>query len=106
MRELSFINFNNFKYYFDFSAFCIILYTLGEKAKIYHILQVLQVIINENSYCLCALSVLELKREIAIWERTARLMPVVSLEERAIRDALRTKAAEVREQLKEAKNMT
>lgn len=33
-------------------------------------------------------------------------MPVVSLEERAIRDALRTKAAEVKEQLKEAKNMT
>lgn len=33
-------------------------------------------------------------------------MPVVSLEERAIRDALRAKAAEVKEQLKEAKTMT
>lgn len=48
----------------------------------------------------------ELKREIAIWERTARLMPVVSLEERAIRDALRSKGREVREQLKEARNHT
>lgn len=47
----------------------------------------------------------ELKREIAIWERTARNMPVVSLEERAVRDALRTKAAEVRHQLLQEVNI-
>jgi hypothetical protein len=47
----------------------------------------------------------ELKREIAIWERTARYMPVVSLEERAVREALRTKARDVRNQLKEQKSM-
>ena len=43
----------------------------------------------------------ELKREIAIWERTASQMPVVSLEETAVRDALRTKASEVRHQLQQ-----
>jgi hypothetical protein len=48
----------------------------------------------------------ELKREIAIWERTARYMPVVSLEERAVREALRTKARDVRNQLKEQKSMS
>ena len=41
----------------------------------------------------------ELKREIAIWERTAAQMPVISLEETAVRDALRTKAIEVKNQL-------
>ncbi len=41
----------------------------------------------------------ELKREVNIWERTAQQMNVVSLEERAIRDALMAKAAEVRIQL-------
>lgn len=45
--------------------------------------------------------VAELKREIAIWERTARRLPVVSLEERAVRDALRAKASEVRLQLRQ-----
>ena len=45
-----------------------------------------------------------MKREIAIWERTARLMPIVSLEDRAVRDALRAKAAEVKQQLNEAKS--
>lgn len=43
----------------------------------------------------------ELKREVAIWERTARNLPVVSLEERAVRDALRAKADEVRQQLQQ-----
>lgn len=47
----------------------------------------------------------ELKREIAIWERTARRLPVVSLEERAVRDALRAKAAEVQKQLKQEINV-
>jgi Na+/H+ antiporter NhaD/arsenite permease-like protein len=41
----------------------------------------------------------EMKREIAIWERTASQMPIVSLEEAAVRDALRAKAKEVRNQL-------
>ena len=41
----------------------------------------------------------ELKREVAIWERTAQRLNVVSLEERAVRDALLAKAAEVRSQL-------
>ena len=43
--------------------------------------------------------VAELKREVAIWERTAQRLNVVSLEERAIRDALNAKATEVRQQL-------
>ena len=43
----------------------------------------------------------EMKREIAIWERTASQMPVVSLEETAVRDALMTKANEVRMQLQQ-----
>ena len=42
----------------------------------------------------------EMKREIAIWERTALQMPIVSLEEAAVRDALRAKANEVRNQLR------
>ena len=42
----------------------------------------------------------EMKREIAIWERTAAQMPVISLEETAVRDALRTKANEVQDQLR------
>ena len=57
-------------------------------------------------YCTCVRlpnkdrpHIAELKREIAIWERTALQMPVVSLEETAVRDALRTKASEVRNQL-------
>ena len=41
----------------------------------------------------------ELKREVAIWERTAQRLNVVSLEERAVKDALISKAAEVRSQL-------
>ena len=57
-------------------------------------------------YALACLFVTELKREIAIWERTARLMPLVSLEERAVRKALRNKASEVRQQLKETKTLT
>lgn len=56
-------------------------------------------------WCIC-LFVTEIKREIAIWERTARLLPIVSLEERAVREALRTKAKEVRLQLKEARTLT
>ena len=58
-------------------------------------------------YCTCVRlpnkdppHIAEMKREIAIWERTASQMPVVSLEETAVRDALRTKAIEVRNQLK------
>ena len=47
----------------------------------------------------------ELKREIAIWERTAQRLPVVSLEERAVREALQTKAAEVRLQLRQEINV-
>ena len=47
----------------------------------------------------------ELKREIAIWERTARRLPVISLEERAVRDALRAKANEVRLQLTQQMNV-
>ena len=47
----------------------------------------------------------ELKREIAIWERTAAQMPVISLEETAVRDALRAKANEVRNQLQQEVNM-
>ena len=47
-----------------------------------------------------------MKREIAIWERTARFMPIVSLEERAVRDALRAKAREVKSQLKEQRRGT
>ena len=57
-------------------------------------------------YCTCVRlpnkdppHIAELKREIAIWERTASQMPVVSLEETAVRDALRMKANEVRNQL-------
>lgn len=41
----------------------------------------------------------ELKREIAIWERTAQRLNVVSLEERAVRDAILAKAMDVRNQL-------
>lgn len=43
----------------------------------------------------------ELKREIAIWKRTARHMRVVSLEERGVRDMLLRKAEEVQMQLRE-----
>ena len=48
----------------------------------------------------------ELKREIAIWERTAVRLPVVSLEERAVRDALLAKAGDVRQQLQQQVNIT
>ncbi len=41
----------------------------------------------------------ELQREIDIWERTAERLNVVSLEERAVRDAILAKAADVRKQL-------
>lgn len=44
-------------------------------------------------------NIAELKREVNIWERTAQRLNVVSLEERAIRDALMAKATEVRSQL-------
>jgi len=47
----------------------------------------------------------ELKREIAIWERTAQRLPVVSLEERAVREALQAKAAEVQQQLRQEINV-
>ena len=43
----------------------------------------------------------EMKREIAIWKRTARHMRVVSLEERGVRDMLLRKAEEVQMQLRE-----
>jgi len=43
----------------------------------------------------------ELKREIAIWRRTAQHMRVVSLEERAVRDMLLQKAQSVQVQLRE-----
>lgn len=46
----------------------------------------------------------ELKREIAIWKRTARHMRVVSLEERAVRGMLLQKAEEVQRQLREQIN--
>ena len=46
----------------------------------------------------------ELKREVAIWERTAQRLNVVSLEERAVRDALLSKAAEVRSQISMEEN--
>ena len=46
----------------------------------------------------------ELKREIAIWKRTARHMRVVSLEERGVRDMLLRKAQEVQLQLREQLN--
>ena len=42
-----------------------------------------------------------MKRELAIWQRTAARLPVVSLEERAVREALQAKAHEVEQQLKE-----
>ena len=45
--------------------------------------------------------VAELKREMAIWQRTAGRMPQVSLEERAVREALQQKARDVEQQLKE-----
>jgi Na+/H+ antiporter NhaD/arsenite permease-like protein len=45
--------------------------------------------------------VAELKRELAIWQRTAHRMQIVSLEERAVREALQAKARDVEEQLKE-----
>ena len=60
---------------------------------------------NINCYMTCLFST-ELKREIAIWERTARLMPTVSLEERAVRDAIRAKAREVQHQLREQRTLT
>ena len=44
---------------------------------------------------------MEMKRELAIWQRTANRLPVVSLEERAVREALQAKAHEVEQQLKE-----
>jgi len=44
---------------------------------------------------------IELKREIAIWKRTARHMRVVSLEERGVRERLLMKAREVQAQLKD-----
>ena len=50
--------------------------------------------------------IVELMREVAIWERTAQHLNVVSLEERAVRDALLAKAAEVRTQLNMEKTST
>lgn len=48
----------------------------------------------------------ELQREIAIWERTAQRLNVVSLEERAVRDAILAKAMDVRNQLNQEVNVT
>ena len=48
----------------------------------------------------------ELKREVTIWERTAAQVGTVSLEERAVREALVAKALEVRQQLKEQVSVT
>lgn len=48
----------------------------------------------------------ELKREVAIWERTAQHLNVVSLEERAVRDAILAKAMDVRNQLNQEVNVT
>ena len=48
----------------------------------------------------------ELKREIAIWERTAQRLNVVSLEERAVRDAILSKAMDVRNQLNQEVGVT
>ena len=48
----------------------------------------------------------ELKREVAIWERTAQRLNVVSLEERAVRDAILAKAMDVKNQLKQEANVT
>lgn len=48
----------------------------------------------------------ELKREVAIWERTAQRLNVVSLEERAVRDAILAKAMDVRNQLSQEVNVT
>ena len=60
-------------------------------------------------FCVCRVrlhnpepqEVVEMKRELAIWQRTANRLPVVSLEERAVREALQAKAHEVEQQLKE-----
>ena len=48
----------------------------------------------------------ELKREIAIWEKTAQRLNVVSLEERAVRDAILAKAMDVRNQLNQEVSST
>ena len=48
----------------------------------------------------------ELKREVAIWERTAQRLNVVSLEERAVRDALIAKARDVRSRISLEENTT
>lgn len=48
----------------------------------------------------------ELKREVAIWERTAQRLNVVSLEERAVRDAILAKAMDVKNQLKQEATIT
>ncbi len=48
----------------------------------------------------------ELKREVAIWERTALRLNVVSLEERAVRDAILAKAMDVRNQLNQEVSTT
>ena len=50
--------------------------------------------------------IVELKREVAIWERTAQRLNVVSLEERAVRDAILAKANDVRNQLNQETNVT
>lgn len=50
--------------------------------------------------------VAELKREVAIWERTAQRLNVVSLEERAVRDAILAKAMDVRNQLNQEVSVT
>ena len=47
----------------------------------------------------------ELKREVTIWERTAQRLNVVSLEERAVRDAILAKAMDVRNQLNQEVNV-
>ena len=43
----------------------------------------------------------ELKREVAAWERTASRMPAISVEDKAIRETLRAKAMEVSHQISE-----
>lgn len=48
----------------------------------------------------------ELKREVAIWERTAQRLNVVSLEERAVRDAILAKAMDVQNQLNQEVSVT
>ena len=48
----------------------------------------------------------ELKREVSIWEKTALRLNIVSLEERAVRDAILAKAMDVRNQLNQEVNIS